>query len=101
MGVYLRAKFEASSIILTSLRQGVILPPPLPTTTSKRTPKKPTQDVPCDMYCNATPVLKSDSVCKQSKNYHPQVYAEECKYTNTKSQQYSMLGDDGNGYFEV
>ena len=28
MGVYLRAKFEVSSIILTSFRQGVILPPP-------------------------------------------------------------------------
>ena len=28
MGVYLRAEFEASSIILTSFRQGVILTPP-------------------------------------------------------------------------
>ena len=27
MCVYLRAKFEVSSIILTSFRQGVILPP--------------------------------------------------------------------------
>ena len=27
MGVYLRAKFEVSSIILTSFRHGVILPP--------------------------------------------------------------------------
>ena len=32
MGVYLHAKFEVSSIILTSFRQGVevILPPPSP-----------------------------------------------------------------------
>ena len=36
MGVYLRAKFEVSSIILTSFRQGVILPP------KKQTPKMPT-----------------------------------------------------------
>ena len=42
MGVYLRAKFEVSSIILTSFRQGVILPP-TPTFTSKGTTKKPTQ----------------------------------------------------------
>ena len=28
MGVYLRAKFVVSSIILTGFRQGVILPPP-------------------------------------------------------------------------
>ena len=30
MGVYLRAKFEVSSIILTGFRRGVILPPPPP-----------------------------------------------------------------------
>ena len=44
MGVYLRATFEVSSIILTSFRlgRGMILPPsPTP---SKRTPKKPTQN---------------------------------------------------------
>ena len=43
MDVYLRAKFEVSSIILTGFRQrggGVILPP---SSTSKRTRKKPTQ----------------------------------------------------------
>ena len=28
MGVYLRVKFEVSSIILTGFRQGVISPPP-------------------------------------------------------------------------
>ena len=38
MSVYLRAKFQVSSITLMSFRLGVILPP-----TSKRTPKKPTQ----------------------------------------------------------
>ena len=31
MGVYLRAKFEVSSIIVTGFRQGVILAPPPPT----------------------------------------------------------------------
>ena len=40
------------------------------------------QDVPYDMYCNATVVLKIDSVYKQGENYHPQVYVEECKYTD-------------------
>ena len=35
------------------------------------------QDVPYDIYCNVTVVLKIDSVYKQSKNYHPQVYLEE------------------------
>ena len=44
--VYLRAKFEVSSIILTSFRQGRNLPrllPQLHTHTFKRTPKTPTQ----------------------------------------------------------
>ena len=38
MGMYLCAKFEVSSIILTSFRRGNFTPP-----TSKGTPKKPTQ----------------------------------------------------------
>ena len=54
------------------------------------------QDVPYDMYCNATAVLKIDSVYKQGKNYHPQVYVEECKYTDAENQQYNMLSDDDN-----
>ena len=57
------------------------------------------QDVPHDMYCNATAVLKIDSVYKQGKNYHPQVYVEECKYT--ENQQCSFLSDDDDGFFEV
>ena len=60
------------------------------------------QDVPYDMYCNATAALKIDSVYKQGKNYHPQVYVEECKYTDAENQQCSMLSDDDDdGFFEV
>ena len=60
------------------------------------------QDVPYDIYCNAKAVLKIDSVYKQSKNYHHQVYVEECKYTDAESQQCSMLSDsDNGGFFEV
>ena len=43
------------------------------------------QDVLYDMYCNATAVLKMDSVDKQGKNYHPRVYIEECKYTDAEN----------------
>ena len=45
MGVHLRAKFEVSSTILTAFRQGGGEGSftPTTTTTSKRTPKKPTQ----------------------------------------------------------
>ena len=53
------------------------------------------------MYCNATAVLKIDSVYKQGKNYHPQVYVEECKYTDAENQQCSMLSDDDDGFLEV
>ena len=43
------------------------------------------QHIPYDMYYNAKAVLKVNSVYKQSKNCHPQVYVEECKYTDVKS----------------
>ena len=59
------------------------------------------QDVPYDMYCNATAVLKIDSVYRQGKNYHPQVYVRECKYTDAENQQCNMLTDDDNDFFEV
>ena len=60
------------------------------------------QDVPYNIYCNATAVLKIDSVYKQGKNYHPQ-----CKHTNAENQQCTMLSDDDDddddddGFFEV
>ena len=59
-------------------------------------------DIPYNMYCNATVVLKIDSVHKQSKNYHPQIYVEDCKYADAESRQCCMLNDsDEDGYFEV
>ena len=51
------------------------------------------QDVPQDMYCNVK--------IKQGKNYHPQVYVEDCKYTNAENQQCRMLSDDDDGFFDV
>ena len=59
------------------------------------------QIVPCDMYCNATAVLKIDSVYKQGKNYHPQTYVEECKYTDVENKKCKTLSDDDDGFFEV
>ena len=58
------------------------------------------QDVPYDMYCNATAVLKIGSVYKQGKNYHPQVCVEQCKYIDAENRQCNMLSDD-DGFFEV
>ena len=53
------------------------------------------------MHCNATSVLKIDSVYKQSKKYHPQVYVEEWKYTDTENQQYNLVSDsDDDACFE-
>ena len=52
------------------------------------------EDFPYDMDFNVTAVLKIDSVYKQGKNYHPQAYVEECKYTDAENQQYSILSDD-------
>ena len=43
MRVYIHTKFQVSSIILTSLEQGLILLSPLLTITAKRIPRIPTQ----------------------------------------------------------
>ena len=60
------------------------------------------QMVAYDVYCNATAVLKIDSVYKQGKNYHPQTYVEECIYTDVENKKCSMLStDDDDGFFEV
>ena len=59
------------------------------------------QDVPYDMYCNATTVLKIYSVYKQGKNYHPQTYVEECKYTDVEKQRRSMLSDEDDEFFKM
>ena len=61
------------------------------------------QEVPYDMYCFGTAVLKIDSVYIQGKNYHLQVYVEECKYIAQENhQQCNMFSDDDDDrFFEV
>ena len=55
-----------------------------------------------NMYWNETAVLKTDSVYKQGKNYHPQIYVEECKYTDAEKKQCNMLSDhDDDGFSEI
>ena len=51
------------------------------------------------MYCNATGVLKIDSVYKQGKSYYPQVFVEECKYIDAENPQCNMLSDDNDRFF--
>ena len=50
-------------------------------------------------------MLKIDSVFKQGKNYHAQLYVEGCKYTDAENQKCNMLSDDDDddedGFFEV
>ena len=60
------------------------------------------QDAPYDKYCNATAMLKIDSVYKQSKNHHLQIYVEQGKHNDAERQQCSKLGgSDDDVYFEV
>ena len=35
------------------------------------------------------------------KNYQPQTYVEECKFTDAEKQQCNILSDDDDGFFEV
>ena len=75
MCVYLRDKFEVSSIILTSFRQGKrggLLPLPV---TSKRTPKKPTST-----GVKKTSVFVAD-LSRQIVSYHL-VILEQKLFTN-------------------
>ena len=60
MCFYLRVKFQVSNIILRNFRQGVYLPTP----TSKRTPKKPSQV----------------RVNKNQNNYYDNIFLEKCFY---------------------
>ena len=54
------------------------------------------------MHCNATTVLKIDSVYKKGNNDYPHVYVEVCKYTDAESQRCSLLSnDDDDGFFEM
>ena len=46
-------------------------------------------------------VLKIDSVYKQGKNYHPQIYVKQCKYIDVEKQQCNTLSDDDDQFFEV
>ena len=43
------------------------------------------QEVPYNMHCDATVVLKVDSVNKQGKKYHLQVNVKEYKYTGAEN----------------
>ena len=54
------------------------------------------QDVPYNLHCNSTAVLKTDSVYKQGNSYHSQ-----CIYTDAENQQCSMMSNDDDGFFEV
>lgn len=60
------------------------------------------QEVPYDLYCRTTAVLKVDFGNKQGKNYHPQVNVEDCKYTNAESQRCNILSNsDDDVCFEM
>ena len=80
MDVYLQAKFEVSSIILTGFRQGGNFTPP---PTSKRTPKKPTQ---IRVKNEALAQVFSCEFCEISKNiffYRTPQVAASVTYNNT------------------
>ena len=59
------------------------------------------QNIPYDMYCSTTAVLKIDSVSSQDKNHPPQVYVEECKYTDAENRQCNKLSNNDYVFFEV
>ena len=51
------------------------------------------QDVPYDVYCNVTTMLKIDWVYKKSEKSHLQLYAEKCKCTGSENKRCCVLSD--------
>ena len=49
--------------------------------------------VPHEERCEATAILKIESVYNQGKNFYPQAYFEECKYIENNTQTCTLLSD--------
>ena len=59
------------------------------------------EDISHGMYCSETAALKIAFDYKQGKNYHPQVYVEECQYVDAENQQCNMISDGDDEFFEL
>ena len=57
------------------------------------------QDIAYDMFWKVTATSKANSMFKQVKNYHLQLYKEEYKYIDVESQKCYMLRDSDNEEF--
>ena len=68
--MYLRTKFEASSIVLTGFRLGTGNSPPPPTPHLKTNPKKPTQ-IRVNMITrrNESKIITKDKSCKCKRRF--------------------------------
>ena len=51
------------------------------------------KSVPHEERCEATAILKTESVYNQGKNFYPQTYLEECKYIENSTQTCTLLSD--------
>ena len=50
--------------------------------------------------CNCLSLILIDSVYKKGKNYHPQVFLEECKYIVTEKKMSNYITDDIDIFFD-
>ena len=57
------------------------------------------KSVPHEGRCEATAILKIDSVYSQGKNFYPQAYLEECKYIENDTQTCTLLSDSEDEVF--
>ena len=57
------------------------------------------KSVPHEERCEATAILKIDSVYSQGKNFYPQAYLEECRYIENDAQKFTLLSDSENEVF--
>ena len=61
------------------------------------------KSVPHEKRCEATAILKIDSVYNQGKIFYPQAYLEECKYIENNTQTCTLLLSDSEdeGFVEL
>ena len=57
------------------------------------------ESVPHEGRCEATAILKIDSIYSQGKNFDPQAYLEECKYIENDTQTCTLLIDSEDEVF--
>ena len=59
------------------------------------------KEVPYNIYCKATAILRIANVYNQGGNYWAQVYLDECKYEEVENQRILLLSDNDDEEYDT